>query len=80
MTILLYSGEYCVISHDMDKINDFTSSCYRIMFNINVKNIKHQDIFHDKHQLIHHVRNRQLRFLGHILRLQEDGGDGRPLL
>ena len=65
-----------VISHDMEsKINAFATSCYRIMLNIKRKDHVPNTMIYSMNNtepLIHHVRNRQLRFLGHILRLPEE--------
>ena len=49
------------------EINVSASSCYMIMLNI-----KRKDSMTNTEPLIYHVRNRQLRFLGHILRLPEE--------
>ena len=76
MTILLYGCESWVISHDMEsKINAFATSCYRIMLNIKRKDHVPNTMIYsmtNTESLIHHVRNRQLRFLGHILSLPEE--------
>ena len=76
VTILLYGCESWVISHDMEsKINAFATSCYRIMLNIKRKDHVPNTMIYsmtNTEPLIHHVRNRQLRFLGHILRLPEE--------
>ena len=76
VTILLYGCESWVISHDMEsKINAFATSCYRIMLNVKRKDHVPNSMIYSKSNtepLIHHVLNRQLRFLGHILRLPED--------
>ena len=76
MTILLYGCEFWVISHDMEsKINAFATSCYRIMFNIKRKDHSQTPWYipwPTPNILSTHVRKRQLRFLGHILRLPEE--------
>ena len=57
------------------KINAFATSCYRIMLNIKRKDHVPNTMIYsmpNTEPLIHHVRNRQLRFLGHILRLPEE--------
>ena len=76
MTILLYGCESWVISHDMEsKINAFATFCYRIMLNIKRKDHVPNTMIYsmtNTEPLIHHVRNRHLRFLGHILRLPEE--------
>ena len=76
VTILLYGCESWVISHDMEsKINAFATSCYRIMLNIKRKDHVPNTMIYsmtNTEPLIHHVWNRQLRFLGHILRLPEE--------
>lgn len=76
VTILLYGCESWVVSQDMEcKINAFATSCYRIM--LNIKRIDHVPnssiyVMTNTEPLIHCVRMRQLRFLGHILRLPEE--------
>ena len=76
VTILLFGCESWVISHDMEsKINTFATSFYRIMLNVKRKDHVPNTMIYSKSNtepLIHHVRNRQLRFLGHILRLPEE--------
>ena len=79
VTILLYGCESWVISHDMEhvesKINAFATSCYRIMLNIKRKDHVPNTMIYsmtNTEPLIHCVRNRQLRFLGYILRLPEE--------
>ena len=76
VTILLYGCESWVISHDMEsKINAFATSCYRIMLNMKRKDHVPNTMIYsmtNTEPLIHHVRNRQLRFLVHILRLPEE--------
>ena len=76
ITILCYGCESWVISQDMEnKINAFATSCYRIMLNIRrIDHIPNTSIYAmtNTEPLIHLVRLRQLRFLGHILRLPEE--------
>ena len=76
VTILLYGCESWVISQDMEsKINAFATSCYRIMLQIkrtdHIPNTTIYDMTKTE-PLINCVRNRQLRFLGHILRLPDE--------
>ena len=76
VTILLYGCESWVLSQDMEsKINAFATSCYRIMLDIKRKDCISNTILYsttNTEPLIHHVRHRQLSFLGHILRLPEE--------
>ena len=77
VTILLYGCESWVISQDMEsKINAFATSCYRIMLNMkrtdHVPNTSIYDMTRTE-PLINCVKTRQLRFLGHILRLPDKG-------
>ena len=76
VTILLYGCESWVISKDMEnKINAFATSCYRVMLNIkridHVLNITVYSMTNTV-PLIHLVRHRQLKFLGHILRMSKE--------
>ena len=67
VTILLYGCESWVISQDMEnKINAFATSCYRVMLNIKRYSMTNTV------PLIHLVRHRQLKFLGHILRMSKE--------
>ena len=73
VTVLLYGCESWVITNDMEsKINAFATSCYRVMLNIKrldfVSNFRIYAIT-DTQPFIMLVRQRQLRFLGHILRM-----------
>ena len=76
VTILLYGCESWVISQDMENnINAFAISCYRVM--LNIKRIDHvlkTTVYSMTNTvpLIHLVRHRQLKFLGHILRMSEE--------
>jgi len=76
VTILLYGCESWVLSHAMEsKINAFATSCYRIMLHIKRKDhVPNTSVYAmtETEPLVHSVRNRQLRFLGHILRLPEE--------
>ena len=57
------------------EINAFGTSCYRIMLNIKridrVSNAKIYDLTQTA-PLVENVRTRQLRFLGHVLRIAGD--------
>ena len=58
-----------------NKINAFATSCYRVM--LNIKRIDHvlNTIVYSMTNtvpLIHLVRHRQLKFLGHILRMSKE--------
>ena len=68
--------ESWVISGDMEnKINAFATSCFRIMLNIKrLDCVSTERIYHltNTQPLINTVRQRQLRFLGHILRMPEE--------
>ena len=76
ITVLLYGSESWVISKDMEnKINSFGTSCYRIMLNIRRMDwVPNATIYSltESAPLIERVRLRQLRFLGHVLRLPEN--------
>ena len=72
----LYGCESWVLSVNMEnKINAFATSCYRIMLGIKhldcVRNTQIHEMT-DTQPLINTVRQRQLCFLGHILRMPED--------
>ena len=76
VTVLLYGCESWVLSVNMEnKINAFATSCYRIMLNIKrldcVSNARIH-VMTNTQPLINTVRQRQLRFLGHILRMPDD--------
>ena len=76
VTVLLYGCESWVLSKAMEsEINAFGTSCYRIMLNIKridrVSNAKIYDLTHTA-PLVENVRTRQLRFLGHVLRIPDD--------
>ena len=76
VTVLLYGCESWVLSSKMDsEINAFATSCYRIMLNIKrVDRVTNAKIYAttNTEPLIIRVRSRQLRFLGHILRMPEE--------
>ena len=73
--ILLYGCESWVISQDMEnKINAFATSCYRVMLNIKrIDHVLNTTVYSMTNTvpLIHLVRHRQLKFLGHILRMSK---------
>ena len=76
VTVFLYGCDSWILSTSMEsKINAFATSCYRIMLNIKrldrVTNTKVYQMTGSQ-PLITTVRQRQLRFLGHILRRPED--------
>ena len=76
VTILLYGCETWVISQDMEnKINAFATSCYRVMLNIKrIDHVLNTTVYSMTNTvpLIHLVRHRQLKFLGHILRMSKE--------
>ena len=76
VTILLYGCESWVISQDMEnKINAFATSCYRVMLNIKrIDHVLNTTVYSMTNTvpLIHLVRYRQLKFLGHILRMSKE--------
>ena len=76
VTVLLCGCESWVISGDKEnKINAFATSYYRIMLNIKrLDCVSNERIYHltNTQPLINTVRQRQLRFLGHILRMPEE--------
>ena len=76
VTILLYGCESWVISQDMEnKINAFATSCYRVMLNIKrIDHVLNNTVYSMTNTvpLIHLVRHRQLKFLGHILRMSKE--------
>ncbi|XP_078617621.1 uncharacterized protein LOC144885572 [Branchiostoma floridae x Branchiostoma japonicum] len=71
--VLLYGCESWVLSSDMEnKINSFATSCYRIMLNIKrLQRVSNSEIYRvtNTQPLICKVRQRQLRFIGHALRM-----------
>ena len=84
MAILLYDCTSWVISHDMEsKINASATTCYRVILKIKRKDHVPNTMIYsmtNTEPLIHHVRNRQLRFLGHTLRLPEEESASRCAL
>ena len=76
VTVLLYGCESWVLSKAMEsEINAFGTSCYRIMLNIKRIDSVSNATVHDLTQaapLVENVRTRQLRILGHVLRLPDD--------
>ena len=78
VTILLYGCESWVITKAMEStINAFATSCYRIMLNIKrIDRVTNETIYNltGTTPLVEKARLRQLKFLGHILRLP----DGEP--
>ena len=76
VTIRLYGCESWVISQDMEnKINAFATSCYRVMLNIKrIDHVLNTTVYSMTNTvpLIHLVRHRQLKFLGHILRMSKE--------
>ena len=76
ITILLYGCESWVISQDMEnKINAVATSCYRVMLNIKrFDHVLNTTVYSMTNTvpLIHLFRHRQLKFLGHILRMSKE--------
>ncbi len=76
VTILLYGCESWVISKDMEnKINSFGTSCYRIMLDIKrIDKVPNVTIYNltGTVPLVEKARNRQLKFLGHVLRMPDE--------
>ena len=76
VTILLYGCESWMMSQDMEnKINAFATSCYRVMLNIKrIDHVLNTTVYSMTNTvpLIHLVRHRQLKFLGHILRMSKE--------
>ena len=73
VTILLYGCESWVISKDME--NKINASCYRVMLNIKrIDHVLNTTVYSMTNTvpLIHLVRHRQLKFLGHILRMSKE--------
>ena len=73
---VLYGCKSWVLSKAMEReINAFGTSCYRIMLNIKridrVPNAKIYDLTQTA-PLVENVRTRQLKFLGHLLRMPDD--------
>ena len=76
VTVLLYGCESWIISKDMEnKINSFGTSCYRIMLNIKrIDRVPNATIYSltETAPLVERARIRQLKFIGHVLRLPDD--------
>ena len=74
--LLLYGCESWVISQDMEnKINAFATSCYRVMLNIKrIDHVLNTTVYSMTNtvSLIHLVRHRHLKFLGHIIRMSKE--------
>ena len=74
--ILLYGCESWVIAQDMEnKINAFATSCYKVMLNIKrIDHVLNTTVYSMTNTvpLIHLVRHRQQKFLGHILRMSKE--------
>ena len=75
VSVLLYGCESWVLSQEMkNKISSFATSCYRIMLNIKRTDHVPNSVVHEltkTHPLMVSVIERQLKFLGHILRMEE---------
>ncbi|KAI8486765.1 hypothetical protein Bbelb_355130 [Branchiostoma belcheri] len=73
VSVFLYGCETWVLTRDMeDKINSFATSCLRIMLNIKrIDHVSNREIYKatNTQPLIFRVRQRQLRFIGHALRM-----------
>ena len=71
-----YGCESWVISQDMEnKINAFAISCYRVMLNMKrIDHVLNTTVYSMTNTvpLIHLLRHRQLKFLGHILRMSKE--------
>ena len=76
LSILLYGCEGWTLTKTLeDKLNSFTTSCYRIILGIKrVDFISNEEVLKTVKQdlLIQLIQQRQLRFLGHILRKPEN--------
>ena len=76
VTVLLYGCESWVLTKAMEnEINAYGTSCYRIMLGIKRIDRVTNAAIYDLAQaspLVEKVRSRQLRFLGHVLRMPED--------
>ena len=73
--VFLYGGAFWVISRDTEnKINSLATSYYRAMLNIkqndHIPNATIYTMTNTK-SLLQQVKSQQLKFLGHILRLQD---------
>ena len=76
MSILLYGCQGWTLTKKLeDKLNSYATSCYGIMLRIKSLNfISNEEVLRQVHQenLVQLIQQRQLRFLGHILRKPED--------
>jgi hypothetical protein len=76
LSILLYGSETWVFNKDMAaKLNAFATSCYRIMLGIRrLDKVSNDRIYAltGSTQLMQTVISRQLKFLGHILRMDKE--------
>jgi len=76
LSILLYGCEGWTLTKKLeDKLNSYATSCYRIMLGIKrLDFISNEEVLRQVQQekLIQLIQQRQLRFLGHILRKPED--------
>ena len=75
LPVFLYACETWVITEAMSNtINAFATSCYRIMLGIkHLDRVSNSVVYKEVNQypLILDVRKRQLKFLGHILRMED---------
>ncbi|KAI8480549.1 hypothetical protein Bbelb_417290 [Branchiostoma belcheri] len=73
VSVFLYGCKTWVLTRDMeDKINSFATSCLRIMLNIKrIDHVSNRELYKatNTQPLIFRVRQRQLRFIGHALRM-----------
>ena len=76
LSIILYGCEGWTLTKKLeDKLNSFTTSCYRIILSIKRMNfISNEEVLKRVKQdlLIQLIQQRQLHFLGHILRKPEN--------
>ena len=76
LSILLYGCEGWTLTKKLeDKLNSYATSCYRIMLGIKrLDFISNEEVPRQVQQekLVQLIQQRQLRFLGHILRKPED--------
>ena len=74
LSILLYGCEGCTLTKKFeDKLNNFTTSCYRIILGIKRMDFISNDevlkrVKQDRYLLIQLIQQRQLQFLGHTPR------------
>ena len=76
LSILLHGCEGWTLTKTLeDKLNSYATSCYRIMLGIKrLDFISNEEVLRQVQQekLVQLIQQRQLRFLGHILRKPED--------